>query len=330
MSVGVVLASGLWLLGYFGLVMVSKQDKPTWERNWPHHDHSRFVRAGGLKWHVQDFGPPGGDSPVKQKILLIHGTGASTHSWRDVVPLLWDDYHVLAMDLPGHAFSDTPAISGLSLPGMSKSVSALLETLQFRPDLVVGHSAGAAVALRMSLDGLVQPDLIVSLNGALKPFPGMAGQVFPSIAKALFVNPFTPWFFAWSASNKQNVERLLHDTGSRLNPEGINLYARLFKSTGHVAGTLGMMANWDLNPLVSDMPRLSTPLVLVAALKDRTIDPGVATATARLSSQARVVDVPSLGHLAHEEAPEVIVRVILEAWQKARSAGMTPAAADAQ
>ena len=55
-----------------------------WQReglDWPHRETSRFVEAGGLRWHVQQMGR----GPVA---LLIHGTGASTHSWRGLLPLL--------------------------------------------------------------------------------------------------------------------------------------------------------------------------------------------------------------------------------------------------
>ena len=62
---------------------------------WPHAEISRFHQVGGLRWHVQQMGegPP---------ILLIHGTGASTHSWRDLAPLLAERFTVIAADLPGH------------------------------------------------------------------------------------------------------------------------------------------------------------------------------------------------------------------------------------
>ena len=89
-------------------------------RDWPHRQASRFVEAGGLKWHVQIMGagPP---------LLLVHGTGASTHSWRDLMPLLAERYRVVAPDLPGHGFTQMPASSeGLSLPGMAAGVASLL------------------------------------------------------------------------------------------------------------------------------------------------------------------------------------------------------------
>jgi magnesium chelatase accessory protein len=100
---------------------------PVWERDgrdWPNREASRFVEAGGLRWHVQRMG--GG--PVA---LLVHGTGAATHSWRDFAPLLArKGFAVVAPDLPGHGFTGTPAApEGLSLPGMADGLAALLATL---------------------------------------------------------------------------------------------------------------------------------------------------------------------------------------------------------
>ena len=67
--------------------------------DWPNRDASRFVEAGGLRWHVQVMGT----GPVA---LLVHGMGASSHSWRDVAPLLASRFTVIIPDLPGHAFTD--------------------------------------------------------------------------------------------------------------------------------------------------------------------------------------------------------------------------------
>ncbi|MEL4403125.1 alpha/beta fold hydrolase, partial [Shewanella algae] len=82
---------------------------------WPNRDSSRFVEAGGLVWHVQQMGsgPP---------ILLLHGTGAATHSWRGVMPLLARDFTVIAPDLPGHGFTRGRPRGGLTLPGMAGAV----------------------------------------------------------------------------------------------------------------------------------------------------------------------------------------------------------------
>src|SRR6056297_477263 len=166
-----------------------------WQRDgadWPNREASRFVRAGGLRWHVQVLGS--GPS-----ILLVHGTGAASHSWRDVAPRLAERFTVLVPDLPGHGFTQRPARGGLSLPGMAQALSDLLEALGESPALAVGHSAGAAILCRMSLEGRISPESIVSVNGALLPFRGVAGRIFSPLAKLLTLNPIIPSVFAWRA-----------------------------------------------------------------------------------------------------------------------------------
>ncbi len=57
---------------------------------------------------------------------------------------------------------------------------------------------------------------------------------------------------------------------------GIAHYRKLVRSPAHVAAALRMMANWKLEPLLHDLPRLAPTLVLVAAANDRSISPVVA------------------------------------------------------
>ena len=90
-------------------------------------------------------------------LLLLHGTGAATHSWRDLAPLLARDFTIVAPDLPGHGFTQAPESDRLSLPAMARAVAALLKQLALAPELIVGHSAGVAIALRMVLDKAVTP-----------------------------------------------------------------------------------------------------------------------------------------------------------------------------
>ncbi|ACS40964.1 putative alpha/beta hydrolase, putative magnesium chelatase accessory protein [Methylorubrum extorquens AM1] len=263
------------------------------------------MEAAGLRWHVQEFGEP--EAPG---LLLLHGTGAATHSWRGLAPLLAERFRVVAPDLPGHGFTDPLPPRRLSLPGMAEAVGDLVTALGLNPRLAIGHSAGAAVLARMCLDRRIDPDLLVALNGALTPFPGVASFLFPGIARMLFLNPVTPKVFAWSA-DRAAVRRLIDGTGSRLDPQGLDLYRRLFTRPGHVAGALGMMANWDLPTLARDLPRLETRTLLVVGGDDKAIKPDDSFALRERLRSARVELLRGLGHLAHEEAPERVAEIIL-------------------
>jgi magnesium chelatase accessory protein len=286
---------------------------PALPADWPLRSHSGSVDAGGLRWHVQwlrDAGaPPVAPRPVA---LLLHGTGASAHSLAPLALQLSRTHEVIAPDLPGHAFSQRPArAEGLSLPGMAASVGALLQVMQRQPAVIVGHSAGAAVAARLCLDGHAVPGLIVSLSGAWFPPGGVAGWWYAPAAKLLALNPLVPHLFAWQAARPTTLKKLLDSTGSHVDANSAACYARLVGDPAHVSAVLAMMAAWDLPPLLQELPRLRPPLALVAAERDTTVPPEQAEALQRRVPAARVHRLPGLGHLAHEEDPVRVAALIL-------------------
>jgi magnesium chelatase accessory protein len=268
--------------------------------DWPNRDASRFVAAGGVRWHVQ----VAGQGPV---ILLLHGTGAASHSWRDILPDLARDFTVVVPDLPGHGFSSL--LGAPTLPAMARAVAALLANLGVAPALIVGHSAGAAIALRLAIDGAPVP--VVSFNGALLPFPGIAAKLFPAMAKLLFVNPLVPAIFALQARGPGVVAKFLpRATGSTIDARGVALYERLFRHSGHVGGALAMMANWDLATLAADFARVRGPVRLAYGDRDAAVPPSVAGDVAKRIVGSTTVAMAGLGHLAHEEDPAAAIAVI--------------------
>lgn len=280
-------------------------------RDWPNRAASRFVEVRGLRWHVQVMGEG-------QPLVLLHGTGAATHSWRDVAPLLAGTYQVVALDLPGHGFTATPQNNlDFSLPRVARGVSELLQALEVVPFAFVGHSAGAAIGVRMALDGATPPGGIVGINAALLPFPGPLGPLAPFLARALLYNPFSLGLFSYRADQPDAIKDLMRGTGSTLDDKGLDLYARLFRSREHLKGTVALMAHWDLETLRRDLPNLRTPLTLIVGGKDRAVPPSAADSVARLVKHAKIAPAPGLGHLAHEEAPGAVVDMILAALHHA-------------
>lgn len=273
--------------------------------DWPNREASEFVASGGLRWHFQQLG----SGPA---LLLLHGTGASLHSWAGLLPLLAQSFRVLALDLPGHGFTSAPEGDGFSLPGMARCVGGLLETLGFAPALVVGHSAGAAVAARLSLDGAIAPAAIISLNGALEPFSGLQAQLFRPAAKVLSALSFVPAVVALQARRPQSVERMVASTGSSLSPEALDYYRHLVQMPGHVGAALKMMANWDLAILHCDLPRLEPRLWLLVCSNDRAVPEAQARRLHRYLPRSRLRLLPGLGHLGHEEDPEQFRRLTRE------------------
>ncbi len=275
-------------------------------RIWPHREASKFVRMGAVSWHIQRMG-----EPRKPQALLLHGTGASVHSWRHLMPMLAEDFAVTAMDLPRHGFTSGHPPEAMSLPSMAYEIARLLDTLDLTPDLVIGHSAGAALALQLALDHSYSGP-IVGLNSALRPFPGPAAQIFPAVAKLLFVNPFVPRVFSKMATFNGEAKRFLfRSTGSKIDAEGLACYEALLANSRHTKGALAMMANWDLPTLKTRMHELTNPILMVHSDLDAAIPLDWAKEAHGNLPTSQLEVLHDLGHLAHEEAPERVLPAII-------------------
>ena len=151
----------------------------------------------------------------------------------------------------------------------------------------------------------------ISFNGAFFPVTGVAGQFFSPLAKTFANATLVQKLFAKMADRKA-VERLLRDTGSNIDAEGITLYQQLFSNEGHIAGTLGMMAAWDLHWVPQDLKNLPVPMTLVFASGDRTIPPARAAEAAKLVPRSSLIEIKGLGHLAHEEDPTGAAAIVAD------------------
>lgn len=309
--------------------------------HWPNAPASRFAVAAGLRWHLQDSeqdseqdsqtvlqAQPAAavqdsgqgreqdkksdtardkqrdrDPARRPGILLLHGTGASSHSWAPLTRRLRARCRLLAPDLPGQGFTELGSAAQSSLPGMARAVAALLRELQVQPEVIVGHSAGAAVAAALCLQGECAPRALVSINGALLPFGRAAAPVFSQAAKVLAALPVFPALVALHALPRKPIERMLRQTGSRVSDEMARCYRTLLGDPRHVTGTLRMMANWNLEPLQDNLERLHPPLHLLLGGKDAVVPAAQGEALHRRIPGAYLQCAPELGHLAHEEDP---------------------------
>ncbi|PJI85911.1 magnesium chelatase accessory protein [Yoonia maricola] len=273
-------------------------------KDWPLTAYSRRVLHRPHRWHIQEHG----EGPL---ILLIHGAGGATQSFRGLFPLLAETHHVVAVDLPGQGFTQLGAQQRCGLDHMSEDLLALCRNQGWVPDIVVGHSAGVAIALRMWELGMQPRQGIVGINAALGNFKGVAGWLFPMMAKALAATPFSAGVFA-NTTTRSSVRNLVEGTGSKLDQDGLELYYRLARDRGHVDATLSMMAQWSLDGLLARLGGIDVPVHLITGLSDKAVPPQVSRDAAQCLPHSTLTEVSGLGHLAHEEDPAQLARTILQ------------------
>ena len=271
------------------------RDLPTW----PLHHLSRRIASKPHQWHVQETGT----GPL---LLLLHGAGASTHSFRALIPALSQTHRVIALDLPGQGFTRAGTKTRCGLASMTADIAHLCQQEGWHPDAILGHSAGAALALNLA-SRLSPAPKVIALNAALGRFEGVAGWLFPVLAKVLALNPLTAMAFTLGGNPTARARRLIAGTGSTLDDEGYALYARLIADRAHVDGALQMMAQWNIDPLADRLPQITARTLFLAADNDRAVPPETSDRAAATMPNAALTRLPGLGHLAHEETPETVL-----------------------
>lgn len=270
-----------------------------------------FVTCKPHRWHVQDAG----QGPL---LLLLHGAGGGTQSWRHLFPHIVTQNRVVCIDLPGQGFTKLGNHRRCGLDEMAEDVLALCKDQDWSPHTIVGHSAGAAIGLRMA--EMMQPNAprIVGINAALGNFDGLAGVVFPIIAKTLAMVPFVADIFKASATRPKSVERLIEGTGSHLPTEDLRWYRALVGSRDHVNGSLQMMAQWTLDGLLKRLPDNKAETLLIAATGDKAVPHTTSKTCAEHMPNGTYREVPDLGHLVHEENAPMIADLIHSFLQSAQ------------
>ena len=272
---------------------------------WPRAETSRFVEVGDIDFHVQVSG-------TGEDVLLLHGAGASAHSFAGLAARLSERYRVIAPDLPGQGFTTLLPVEAVGLVPFADYLRELMSPLEATPRWIIGHSAGAALGAQYALDTDTPPKGMLCINAAFNPFGSIAAPIFSKTAKWFARSHWLPKVLASPALRWRATGSMLADTGSAVDPLMSRCYDTLLGNPDHIAGTLRMMAGWDLPPLLRQLPALKMPVWLAAAEGDRTISPERSTSVAQALPHARTVRIPELGHLAHEEDPEVFIALFEE------------------
>ena len=306
--------------------------------DWPYRGQSHFISVGRLSWHVQvhdaklgkssaNSGACVGSAACAPTLILLHGTGASTHSWADLIEPLTEFACVINVDLPGHGFTRGASTSMLTLPAMARALNDLLKAMNVSGDVVfVGHSAGAPLAIEWVLNhgqasGTVPDTLtgksrsirathIIGLNPSLVPPPPIYTTLLgPMVAPIATSSPMTG-MLAYIAANTGMVDQLLDSTGSKIPAAHRERYKFLFSQNSHVQGAMGFMAGADLPSILERGKQLTVPLSFLVGKQDSWVKEAPLMDVIRASFPKAKVMAWEGGHLIHEERPKEVAKLI--------------------
>jgi pimeloyl-ACP methyl ester carboxylesterase len=261
---------------------------------------SSFVEIAGLRLHLRDTGPR--DAPP---VILLHGFGASLHTWDEWAGPLAADHRVIRFDLPGFGLTGAdPAGNYTDARGIAVLL-ALLDWLGLPHATPIGNSMGGRLAWafaaahpdRVSKLVLISPDGFAS--------PGIAygkAQKVPALMRVLpYVLPM-PMLRANLVQAYADPARLTEDTVLRTRD--------MMLAPGVRSAIVARMEQAVLPDPVPLLRRLNMPTLLLWGEKDAMIPFANAQDYLAALPDATLVALPGVGHVPQEEAPQESLRAL--------------------
>jgi pimeloyl-ACP methyl ester carboxylesterase len=278
------------------------------ERHWP--PQGRFVDADGVRLHVRENGRPG-----TPRVLLIHGASANLlEMWSPIAGSISDDFHVVAYDRPGMGHSTRSRRNGHGLAHQAALAARVLEATGSGPAIVVGHSLGAAIALRLALDFPNLAAGLVLVAPASHPYPGepawWARLAASPVIGEIFCGLLVPWLGPiLGRAGIANNFAPGHAPDAYIEDAGVGL---IFRPRAFRASALDVCATKrEFAAQAPRYPDLFTPAVIITAEKDRVVSPKRhARALAAELPAAELVIAPDAGHMPHRLRTDLVIAAI--------------------
>jgi pimeloyl-ACP methyl ester carboxylesterase len=256
-----------------------------------------------------------GEGPA---IVLVHGFGGQTYSYRKLIPALARDHRVIAVDLKGYGYSQRDATTDLSHTGQVAMLRKLLRRLGIDRAVLVGHSMGGFVVQRFAATHPEACEAIVlaaSVSG-----DEMGGPRARRLPVARFLlRPLLPILGGITA---RRLLKYAYYDESQLTDEVREEYIRPTRLKGSMDGLLAMMQQAK-NDAPIDYARITMPALLLYGAADRVVPLKAATRLRERIPQARLVVIERAGHLLLEEKGDECERAIRDFLRESGAAQPT-------
>jgi len=215
----------LMVLG-LGLAVIAAQIRPDLDVNELKNKYagpaSKFLMMPGVAVHYREEGR----GPA---LVLLHGSGASLHTWEGWAQALQDDFRVVRMDLPGFGLTGPDGTHDFSMNHYVEFLSAFLDSLGIPSCHLAGNSLGGRIAWHFALAHRERLQSLILVDAAGYPTPRE-----PSAFK-LARNPFTRVIVRWITPRRLVQKSLLEVYGddSKVTDDLVQRYYDLTRRAGN-------------------------------------------------------------------------------------------------
>jgi pimeloyl-ACP methyl ester carboxylesterase len=267
--------------------------------------------------------PAGASAPVSlyaeeagagTPVLLIHGLGCSSFTWRKLIPALARNHRVIALDLKGFGRSAKPEDSAYAAEDQAALVAAFIKKKGLEGVTLVGHSFGGTVALRTA----IRPDM--QRQGLLSRIVVIGAPALPgSVPRRMDVVrlPAVPDAIAERLS-PEVMARFLLNTAMRdddaFTDDVVEGYAAPYREKGAVGAFLAtarsIVSEANEREIAARYRALPQPALVIWCRKDPIVPLQSGKRLSKAIPRSRLALIEGCHHLPQEEKPADLIRLI--------------------
>ncbi|WP_425481235.1 alpha/beta fold hydrolase [Metabacillus lacus] len=238
----------------------------------------------------------------KPVMVLIHGFLSSTFSYRRLIPLLMNEYRIIAIDLPPFGKSEKSLKFVYSYRNMAKVVIEVLERLQVKKAVLVGHSMGGQISLIAAKENPELFDKVVLLCSS-----SYMKRVHPYLILGSYIPYFHLYLKQWLAVQGvwKNLCNVVYDR-SMIDQEMMDGYMQPFHDDRIFMALTRLIRDreGDMDPF--ELKKIETPSLLIWGEEDKVVPVSVGRRLSKDLPNATFYSLKQTGHLVPEEKPDYV------------------------
>jgi len=266
---------------------------------------SRYLPMDGIEVHWRDEGPvtlPAASLPV----LLLHGTGASLHTWDGWARELSREFRVVRLDLPGFGLTGPHPSGDYSPAAMVDFLERFADAAGLQQFVVAGNSLGGLYAWRFALRRPDRVRALILVDAAGYPSdlsgPGTLGL---RLARMPVVSELMRW--APVEGLVGSGLRGAYADPRRVSPELVDRYASLMRRPGNRIAMGDRARGQNEATGWEQVQNIRMPTLVLWGGRDTWLPPSMGERFKRDIAGSRLVIYPELGHVPMEEDPATTV-----------------------
>jgi pimeloyl-ACP methyl ester carboxylesterase len=260
------------------------------------------IEVAGQRVHVEQLGSG-------EPVVLLHGFGESTYSWRLVAPRLAERHRVIAIDLNGFGYTQRPRDpAAYTLAGQQRLVLGVLDRLGIASAHFVGHSYGGALTLWIAAHQPARVRTMALVDTAMPVYSTSRRTRLANLRPLSFL--FLRSFALRESAVQRGLRKAFHDD-TLATRELARAYLERLRIAGIGDAYHGLTASNGEPPAEIELAAVATPALLVWG-RDDTLTPlrnGERIAAALPA--ARLVVIEDCGHAPMEERPQELLAALL-------------------